>query len=39
MLESEEAEGKMVRVYVTLDHGDHAHYEVKLDTPRTMMKL
>ncbi|MFF2501155.1 iron-sulfur cluster assembly accessory protein [Peribacillus frigoritolerans] len=33
MLESEEAEGKMVRVYVTLDHGDHAHYEVKLDTP------
>lgn len=24
MLESEEAEGKMVRVYVTLDHGDHA---------------
>lgn len=33
MLESEGAEGKMVRVYVTLDHGDHAHYEVKLDTP------
>jgi Fe-S cluster assembly iron-binding protein IscA len=32
-VESEEAEGKMVRVFVTLDHGDHAHYEIKLDTP------
>ncbi|MFB9757867.1 iron-sulfur cluster assembly accessory protein [Ectobacillus funiculus] len=33
MLESEEAEGKMVRVYVTQLHGDHAHYDIKLDTP------
>jgi len=33
MLESEEAEGKMVRVYVTQLHGDHAHYGIKLDTP------
>jgi len=33
MLESEEAEGKMIRVYVTHLHGNHAHYGVKLDTP------
>lgn len=33
MLEGEEAEGKMVRVYVTQLHGDHAHYGIKLDTP------
>lgn len=33
MLETEEAEGKMIRVYTTVDHGDHAHYDVKLDTP------
>ncbi|HWO74618.1 MAG TPA: iron-sulfur cluster assembly accessory protein [Bacillus sp. (in: firmicutes)] len=33
MLESEEAEGKMIRVYVTHHHGDHAHYDIKLDTP------
>ena len=33
MLESEEAEGKMIRVYVTQMHGDHAHYGIKLDTP------
>ncbi|UQD51846.1 iron-sulfur cluster assembly accessory protein [Bacillus methanolicus] len=33
MLSSEEAEGKMVRVYVTVNHGDHAHYDIKLDTP------
>lgn len=33
MLNTEEAEGKMPRVYVTIDHGDHAHYDVKLDTP------
>jgi Fe-S cluster assembly iron-binding protein IscA len=33
MLSSEEAEGKMIRVYVTLHHGDHAHYDIKLDTP------
>ncbi|MGY0693420.1 iron-sulfur cluster assembly accessory protein [Virgibacillus sp. FSP13] len=33
MLESEEAEGKMIRVYVTHLHGDHAHYDIGLDTP------
>ncbi|MDE3838694.1 heme biosynthesis protein HemY [Bacillus methanolicus] len=33
MLSSEEAEGKMIRVYVTVNHGDHAHYDIKLDTP------
>ncbi|SET02231.1 iron-sulfur cluster insertion protein [Oceanobacillus limi] len=33
MLDSEEAEGKMIRVYVTHIHGDHAHYDIELDTP------
>ena len=33
MLASEEAEGKMIRVYITYMHGDHAHYDIKLDTP------
>lgn len=33
MLNSEEAEGKMIRVFITLNHGEHAHYDVKLDTP------
>ncbi|UNL83544.1 iron-sulfur cluster assembly accessory protein [Priestia koreensis] len=33
MLESEEAEGKMIRVIVTEMHGDHAHYDLSLDTP------
>lgn len=33
MLESEEAEGKMIRVYISHMHGDHAHYDIKLDTP------
>jgi Fe-S cluster assembly iron-binding protein IscA len=33
MLAKEEAEGKMVRVYVTHMHGDHAHYDLMLDTP------
>ncbi|WP_099156709.1 heme biosynthesis protein HemY [Virgibacillus ndiopensis] len=33
MLESDEADGKMIRVYVTHLHGDHAHYDIKLDTP------
>ncbi|NRG47602.1 iron-sulfur cluster assembly accessory protein, partial [Bacillus sp. CRN 9] len=28
MLESEEGEGKMVRVFITHMHGDHAHYDV-----------
>lgn len=33
MLSSEESEGKMIRVFVTGQHGDHAHYDLKLDTP------
>lgn len=33
MLSSEEAEGKMIRVFVTEKHGDHAHYDIRLDTP------
>jgi Fe-S cluster assembly iron-binding protein IscA len=33
MLSSEGAEGKMIRVYVTENHGNHAHYDLKLDTP------
>ena len=33
MLNSEEAEGKMIRVFVTHQHGDHAHYDLQLDTP------
>jgi Fe-S cluster assembly iron-binding protein IscA len=33
MLEAEESEGKLFRVYVTQMHGDHAHYDLKLDTP------
>lgn len=26
-------EGKYLRVYITHMHGDHAHYELKFDTP------
>ncbi|MFY4777031.1 iron-sulfur cluster assembly accessory protein [Metabacillus sp. RGM 3146] len=33
MLSSEEGENKFVRVSVTHMHGDHAHYEIGLDTP------
>lgn len=33
MLAQEEAQGKMFRVYVTNIHGDHAHYDLMLDTP------
>lgn len=33
MLSSEEGEGKMIRVYITHMHGEHAHYDIKLDTP------
>lgn len=33
MLAEENAEGKMFRVYVTSIHGDHAHYDLMLDTP------
>ena len=35
MLEEDRAsaEGKLFRVYVTNMHGDHAHYDLMLDTP------
>ncbi|SDO81455.1 Fe-S cluster assembly iron-binding protein IscA [Paenibacillus sp. yr247] len=33
MLSSEESKGKMIRVFITQNHGDHAHYDVILDTP------
>lgn len=33
ILVKDEAEGKMFRVYVTHMHGDHAHYDIMLDTP------
>jgi Fe-S cluster assembly iron-binding protein IscA len=33
MLSKEEAQGKMVRVIITHMHGDHAHYDITLDTP------
>jgi Fe-S cluster assembly iron-binding protein IscA len=33
MLENEEAQGKMFRVVITNMHGDHAHYDLVLDTP------
>ncbi|WP_010647912.1 heme biosynthesis protein HemY [Oceanobacillus massiliensis] len=33
MLTTEEAEGKMVRVYISHMHGDHAHYGISFDTP------
>lgn len=33
MLEQEEGQGKLFRVYVTSIHGDHAHYDLMLDTP------
>ncbi|GAA5415770.1 hypothetical protein Pryu01_00802 [Paraliobacillus ryukyuensis] len=32
-LNSDGVEGKMVRVYVTEHHGNHAHYDVMLDEP------
>lgn len=32
-LEKPENEGKMLRVYVTHSHGDHAHYGMGIDTP------
>ncbi|MFC3041878.1 iron-sulfur cluster assembly accessory protein [Virgibacillus xinjiangensis] len=33
ILESEEAEGKKIRVYITENHGNHAHFGIDLDTP------
>lgn len=33
MLATEEGQGKMIRVYITVMHGDHAHYDLKFDTP------
>lgn len=34
MLELKEAEGQMIRVAVSQMHEDHAHYEIRLDTPK-----
>ncbi|WP_046175283.1 iron-sulfur cluster assembly accessory protein [Domibacillus indicus] len=34
MLDTPEAEGKMIRVEVTEHHGNHAHYAISLDTPK-----
>ncbi|WP_017754742.1 iron-sulfur cluster assembly accessory protein [Calidifontibacillus oryziterrae] len=33
MLSNADAEGKMIRVYITYMHDDHAHYDIKLDVP------
>ncbi|MFD2616049.1 iron-sulfur cluster assembly accessory protein [Terrilactibacillus laevilacticus] len=33
MLENEEAQGQMLRVIVTENHGDHAHYALTYGTP------
>jgi len=33
MLEADDPEGKLIRVYITEMHGDHAHYAIKYDTP------
>ncbi|GAA0356745.1 iron-sulfur cluster assembly accessory protein [Bacillus horti] len=33
MLSSEDAQGKTLRVVITHMHGDHAHYDLALDTP------
>ncbi|REK77507.1 iron-sulfur cluster assembly accessory protein [Paenibacillus paeoniae] len=32
-LDKEENEGKLLRVYVTHAHGDHAHYGMGIDAP------
>ncbi|MHA6250810.1 iron-sulfur cluster assembly accessory protein [Oceanobacillus sp. CAU 1775] len=34
ILADEEAQGKMIRVYITEMHGNHAHYGIDLDTPK-----
>lgn len=33
LLEQEENNGKMVRVFVSSHHGDHVHYDFTFDTP------
>jgi Fe-S cluster assembly iron-binding protein IscA len=33
MLESDEAQGKMIRIHISHMHGDHAHYGITYDTP------
>ncbi|GEN34319.1 MULTISPECIES: HesB/IscA family protein [Aneurinibacillus] len=33
ILAQEDTEGKMLRVFITHAHGDHAHYGLDLDTP------
>lgn len=32
MLSSQAGEGKMIRVIITQNHGNHGHYDVTLDT-------
>ena len=33
LLSTEAAKGKMIRVVISHMHGDHAHYDIELDTP------
>ncbi|WP_078380194.1 heme biosynthesis protein HemY [Sutcliffiella halmapala] len=33
MLDKEEVKEKMIRVFITENHGDHAHFDIKLDLP------
>ncbi|MCH1624664.1 iron-sulfur cluster assembly accessory protein [Fredinandcohnia quinoae] len=33
MLNDPESEGKMIRVIITEQHGDHAHYALQFDNP------
>lgn len=33
MLNTEEGQGKMIRVYISHMHGDHAHYGISFDSP------
>ena len=39
MMASEEGTGKLIRVYVTHMHGDHAHYDLRLILQLNTMKL
>lgn len=34
-----EGQGKMIRVFVTERHGDHAHYAIDFDTPKEHDKI
>jgi Fe-S cluster assembly iron-binding protein IscA len=33
MIKNEGETGKLIRVYITNMHGDHAHYDLRFDTP------